>query len=263
MKVLVDIGGTKTLIGTSDGNELKNIKIIRTPKDKIELNELFNEIKKYSIYSKILNIAIPGRVNNEGFPILMPNVDMKGFNLYHLFSDSFERINIQNDVYCGALNLLYKENIRNGLLINWGSGIGGAIIIDGKIYLGKGNAGEVGHISFSNKDIESQIGGLYLKKNYGYSGEELQNMAESGNEMAIRILSKIGKKFGYFLRSLIYIFDPDSIYLIGGVLNSWVFMEENVKKVLKTYERNANINVILDNYYMLKGCYYLDEYLKK
>lgn len=263
MKVLVDIGGTKTLIGISDGKELQNLTVIKTPKNIIEFNKLFNKINGYSVYSKILNMAIPGRLDNEGRPILMPNVNIKGFNLIQVFSNNFEKISIQNDVLCGALNLIYNQNVRNSLLINWGSGIGGAIIIDGKIYVGKGNAGEVGHISFGMRDIESHIGGLYLKRNYGYSGEELQVMAEMGNKEAILILKKIGERFGYFLRSMVYIFDPDSIYLIGGVLNSWSFMKESVEKILKTYDRDVNVNVIYDRYYMLRGCYYLDDYLKK
>jgi len=262
MKIVVDIGGTKTFIATSDGKEISNLTMLKTPKIMSEFYEMFNKINEYSKYSKILNIAIPGRVDSSGRTILIPNVNLKNFNLVRPFKKNFESINIQNDVFCGSLNIIFDNNVKNSLLINWGSGIGGAIIIDGKIYTGNGNAGEIGHISFGDRDIESYIGGMYIKKNYGYHGEELQIMAERGEKIALEIFKKIGKKFGYFLRSMVYIFDPDSIYLFGSFLNSWPFMEDHVEKILETYSRDVKINIINDKHYIIKGCYYLDEYLK-
>ncbi|MGC9176551.1 MAG: ROK family protein [Thermoplasmata archaeon] len=263
MKAVVDIGGTKLFSAISNGYDVLEITSYRTPKRSSEFMEIFEKINDLSKFSETLNIAIPGRVDPNGLITFLPNVNLKNFNIIVPFKGHFKNIHVNNDVFCGALNLIFKENERNSILVNWGSGIGGAIIIDGKIYTGNGNAGEIGHISFGKKDFENYLGGLFIKKNYGYTGFELHRMAENGDKDALEKFNKIGTKFGYFLRSLIYMIDPDSIYLFGSFINSWKFMEESVNRVLETYKRNVKINIIKDKYYVLKGCYFLDDYLKK
>ncbi|MGC8663039.1 MAG: ROK family protein [Thermoplasmata archaeon] len=262
MKAVIDIGGTKTFIGTTDGYDIFEFISFKTPKRLSEFLEIFEKVNTLSKFSDTLNIAIPGRADSDGWITFLPNVNLKNFNIIDPFRKYFNSINVQNDVFCGALNLIYKEKARNSLLINWGSGIGGAIIINGAIYTGNGNAGEIGHISFGKKDIEKYIGGLFLKDNYGYTGYEFHTMAENGDKKALENFKKIGAKFGYFLRSMIYILDPDSIYLFGSFLNSWPFMEESVKRILETYDRKVRISIIKDKYYVLKGCYFLDDFLK-
>ncbi|MEL9998969.1 MAG: ROK family protein [Thermoplasmata archaeon] len=255
-KVIVDIGGTKTFISLMEEGKIRKLEKFETPRERRDLLNILSRVFKYSNEIKTINVAIAGRYQNNKV-ILSPNIPLLNFNLKDFFR-TFENVNIENDTLCGVCNLL-NEGVNNALLINWGTGIGGAIIIDGKIYRGMGKAGEIGHVRLIKGDWEDLLGGKSFVKKYGMDGVLLQKMAINGNKDAINALYELGKGFGEFLVSMIYILDPEIIVLYGGVINSWNFMKNGVKEKLREFRMKNKIRVIKDRYYTLRGCYYIDE----
>ena len=121
------------------------------------INELLQEYANaHSGSSHIVGIGIgsPGVVDWEsGIVKYPPNfADWSEINLEKEFSKKFSLpVKVENDANVAALaEAKYgsgKEK-KNFIFIVWGTGIGGGIIIDEKIYRGrKGGAGEIGHIS--------------------------------------------------------------------------------------------------------------------
>ncbi len=273
-KLCIDIGGTKTLIGLIDSDSnIKESCRIKTSKDiKKFARDLKIEVKKFKGRVACVNVSFAGRVDTQGKVILAPNLpkELIGKNLIAMLNTGFKSVHIENDAVCFCLNAMNTRKItsdRSGLAIVWGTGIGGAVILFGKILKIKGREkfGEIGHIQTFNtdSDIESLIGGKGFKPNFGNDGEHLYKLASSGDKESIRKFREIGRLFGRYLLSLIYIFDPESIYIGGGVLNAWKFIKAGVEDIKfkneTVFSRVSNIYVSKDSYAMLKGAYFIDE----
>lgn len=264
LKVCIDLGGTKTIISLVDDKfKFYKIRYEDTPRNRKEILNLFDSVKLLSKFTDTLNMSVPGRVTPDGKIIDLPNVNLaKGFNLKLFFKRYFKNVNIMNDASSAALKAIYDKKLDNGLLITWGTGIGGAIVINRRLFLGGGSAGEIGHMYSGQKEIESLIGGKAMKSRFGMDGKTLHCLALKNDRRALSIFNQIGNEFGYFLTSLIYAFDPSQIVIIGSFTNSWKFMKDSVYEVLnkRIMKRKITINVIKDRFYTLKGVYLIDNY---
>ena len=174
----VDIGGTKmagavvkdngTILSEgkidtphgADGEKvyralIKLIKDILAPSG-VEINELVG-----------IGVGIPGIIDPTGEKIIAtPNIDLAGYPLYqNLHRDLKLPVALGNDVNVGLLGekwLGRGKKFDNIIGLFPGTGIGGAIIINGRLYAGAfGGAGELGHM------IVQQNGPLCSCKNHG------------------------------------------------------------------------------------------------
>ena len=270
-KLCIDIGGTKIIFAILSGpGRIEKSTKISTPNSKKPFLRLLSEnIIRYLPESNgIINVSIAGRLNEAGKVVFCPNLPIKGFGLKKFMQKFSEKITIENDGNCFAIGQLYDgylEKAKSGLVIVWGTGIGGSVISKRRVYKGGGFAAEVGHVTYDYKkgtDVESVIGGKSIQRIYCTSGVELDSLAESGNKKAINIFSDIGRTFGYYLSSLIFVLDPDIIVIGGSFANSWKFMRKSVYNVIKekSLRGKANIRIARGKFYVVRGCYFLDEY---
>ena len=156
----IDIGGTKIASGIvslkREGFQISDYQKIRTPKDKDrvirKLIEIINYYKENNKFKKI-GISFPGQVDNQnGTVIFAPNI--KGWNNNNLKKIIEEKTGIDteidNDVKCFALGedkFGQAKKYKNVVYLAIGTGLGGAIEIDGKLYRGANNiAGEFGYM---------------------------------------------------------------------------------------------------------------------
>ena len=99
-----------------------------------------------------IGIGIPGSVNEEtGDVIFTPNLPLSGVNITNGLREKFGLpIFAGNDANCAALGEVVAggaKGARNAVLITLGTGLGGGIILDGRLHTGvNGAAGELGHI---------------------------------------------------------------------------------------------------------------------
>ena len=161
--VSVDMGGTKVLAAILNSEE----RIIAQVKEPINPNSskseyigtlanivknVINEagIKKKDIEAVCL--GVPGSVNpHSGVIGLAPNLGLQDFNIKEKLQEKVSiPVLIENDVNLGALgikNFGVGKKAINMLAVFIGTGIGGGLILDGKIYRGsKFVAGEIGHV---------------------------------------------------------------------------------------------------------------------
>ncbi|MFY8161866.1 MAG: ROK family protein [Candidatus Kapaibacteriota bacterium] len=144
-------------------------------------------LSEYDIFS--IGIAFPGVVNRFNIVKSSPNMNFfEEINILEFISDKLnfdsKQIKIDNDANIAAIcerffiekelidntNLndsnLNKNELDNFLFVTLGTGIGGAIFIDGKIYNGaNGGAGEIGHTFFSMKeclDLDNLTNGIFF-----------------------------------------------------------------------------------------------------
>ena len=269
-KLCIDIGGTKTIFALIDKKGIVKSKRIDTAITKQAfLEDMKRNIEEYLPLSNgIINISIAGRVNHKGKVIFCPNLPIKGVNFLDFLRKFSNNVNIENDGNCFGLYQLYKGYLRganSGLIVVWGTGIGNSIIYKNRIYEGGGFATESGHIIVdykTGKSAEDMIGGKSIIKRYKMNGLEMHNLAEKGNKKAIASFNSIGKMFGYYLSSMCFVIDPETIVIGGSFVNSWKFMEKSVYEILRSnpLRKNVKVKIVKGKFYVIRGCYFIDEH---
>ncbi|MFC1899165.1 ROK family protein [Chloroflexota bacterium] len=137
------------------------------------------------------------------------------------------------------------RGIKNLILLTLGTGIGGGIIINDKLYYGaNGIAGEIGHMTIdfngpkcncgNNGCLEMFVSGeaiareavkrisrgeksALLGKTSGITGEAVSAAAESGDALALAIVSEAGEALGVGILNLVNIFNPEMVIISGGM----------------------------------------------
>jgi len=131
-----------------------------------------------------------------------------------------------------------KEKDIVGVTI--GTGVGGGIIINGKLYTGQNcNAGEFCNIIYKDSNMETYSAGSFYEKK-GVSGKEVHEGAEKGDAKMLEILSEQGYHIGKMLAAVVNSVDPELIILYGSVVNDYKFWKDSMMKSLaeSTYKRS-------------------------
>jgi len=222
----VDLGGTYLRVALLKDNKILKYIKKKTPKEKSSLiKELFNSIselieKKSDI--KGIGVSCPGPLE-KGIIKNPPNIPLRNYNLKKVLEKKFKiEVRVENDANCVALvESKFGCKKKNFFILTLGTGIGGGIIIDGKLYKGQGCAGELGHIILDNKKyFESLAGGKKLrkltKKSFGKS-LLIKDLVKMRDYKARKILNETSNYLGQGIASLINIFDPEVVVLSGGI----------------------------------------------
>lgn len=146
-----DVGGTKVYYTIVDekGNIVSEIEKQSTPKTKEEFEKFFKEtFSKYENEIDVIAIATAGAVNNENTKVISSTANLpKGYNQIDFHSLSDKKVFVENDANAAA----WAEHIIGAskgyaysVMLTLGTGVGGGIILDNKLYKGKsGGAGEM------------------------------------------------------------------------------------------------------------------------
>jgi fructokinase len=243
-KLGIDLGGTKTEAILLDEN-LKTIqrKRVQTPQNDyhkilntiISLStDLLQNIEDYSI-----GICTPGTISKKTGLIKNSNTQcLIGKPLKEDLENKLnKKISMENDANCFAIaestmGAAKEFDVVFGVIM--GTGVGGGIVIDGKIHHGRTNiAGEWGHNTLHQNGndcycgkqgcVETYISGPSLEKRWKELTGKLQNIPEIiqnlENLNAKQWKDEFLENFGFGLSNVIDILDPDAIVLGGGLSN--------------------------------------------
>lgn len=245
--LILDIGGTKTLIRIIDNNDSVCFeKFIHTDKLNSENPDIFAEnihsISKKIVDSEDLNvisISTPGAVNNKGEIIKAPNLGWVNLKLKKVFEDQFNcKTILINDCNAGALAEIFENpELKNLMYITVSSGIGGGLILNNKLFLGENfSSAEIGHLVIAPEGKECICGnkgcvqvycsgkGLYkeFKKYYPdklNEKEVLSDLLSINNELFENDLEDSFKKLAQLIAIFSGLLDMKSFLLGGGVMN--------------------------------------------
>lgn len=118
---------------------------------------------------------------------------------------------------------------RNAVLLTLGTGVGGALLVDGAVYRGRdGYAGELGHLTIDpdgppcgcgNRGcLEAFASGTALRRRTGREGEAVFAAAEAGDADARAAVAEVGTALGIALAGLANVFNPSAVILGGGMV---------------------------------------------
>ncbi|NJM69810.1 MAG: ROK family protein [Scytonema sp. RU_4_4] len=150
---------------------------------------------------------------------------------------------IANDANCAGLGeawLGVGRRFQNFILLTLGTGVGGAIILDGKLFVGHlGAAGELGLITFNpdgpmcnsgnQGSLEQYLSVTAIRRRTGKEPTELSALAKAGDVEVLTFWQEYGERLGIGLTSLIYVLTPEAVVIGGGVSASAEFFIPSVK----------------------------------
>lgn len=262
-KVLaVDIGGSKILTAVFSGDgEIESRKTTPTKAGEgVEavINRLVEAIGNHLEENNLeatdlssIGIACAGGVNPEMGVVVTPSPNLPGWYdvpLGEIVENKFGvRTCILNDASAAALGEQRYgagKGIENLVLITLGTGIGGGIIIDGKLYQGAvGSAGEIGHMTVDESGpacdcgntgcLEVLASGKAIARDAvkrlesgekssltdieSITAEDVVAAAKSGDALAREVLARASHYLGVGLVNVVNIFNPEMIIISGGL----------------------------------------------
>ncbi len=252
----VDIGATKI-----EWVCLSSSKVESSGKEstdsKMQNSQLVNFISDLAEQNRAdcIGISVAGFVDNNRI-VKLPNIpNIKNLDL------SFKiKTFVQNDLKCAALAVWArrKKNSNDSfILVSCGSGIGGAIIYNGKLLCGENNtAGEFGHMKFTFETPRSELmlvdweylsAGKGIEKQFHsflrgqpnlnskkYSNFDAKQIFESDSSLSKRICSKSAFYFGVGLANIANALNPKEIILTGSV--SQAYLSKYRKKFMDAFD---------------------------
>ncbi|MBQ6138055.1 MAG: ROK family protein [Methanobrevibacter sp.] len=264
----IDIGGTAIKYTLIDKNA-ENYKIdeIETKKEKEE--ELYDSLDKIILphLNEIDGIALsfPGLINvKDGIAHTGGSFKwVHDLPLKSILEERYsKRIWIENDGKCSALAEFWKgnlSNVKNGIVMVLGTGIGGGIILNGQLYRGaNGSAGEFSSILTNFKDQNeanrfSKVGDCkslikpYAKsKGINYNdidGREFFEEYHKSDEIAIKSLKDYAKIISAGIINTQCVLDVEKFCIGGGISAQDVLIDE-IKEAVHEFFINKTSNPI-------------------
>lgn len=247
----IDLGGTAIKLGrfASDGTCLQSLTVATpqpaTPEAVVAV--MVNAIAQIDAQQTIaIGVGTPGPADAAG-RIAQVAINLQGWHDVPL-ADWLEAKTglptiLANDANCAGLGEAWLgagRRFQNLILLTLGTGVGGAIILDGKLFVGhQGAAGELGlitlnpHGSMCNSgnqgSLEQYVSVTAIRRRTGKEPAELGALAQAGDPDALTFWQEYGKDLGIGLTSLIYVLTPEAVVLGGGVSASAEFFVPSVK----------------------------------
>jgi len=208
------------------------------------------EIDKHRGREKVRSIAIgaPGPIDlKRGVLVNPPNLPWKNVPLAAMLSRATgAKVHLANDADMAGLGEFHHgagRGTRNMMYITWSTGVGGGLIIDGKLHRGgHGTAGEVGHMIIDPNGpldncgqrgcLEAFVGGANLARETGLTAAELFAAAARGDKHARMVVERAARYMGMALISLTNVIDPEMFVIGGGVSRSWALVEPTIVETL-------------------------------
>ncbi|WP_182200186.1 ROK family protein [Paraliobacillus salinarum] len=237
--IAFDIGGTYIKYGLiDDDSTILEHQKVKTP---TELEDLLTIIQLYAELhndAKGVAISIPGAVSDDGIVYGASAISyIHGPNMKELIQQGTNLpVYMENDANCAGYAEVWAgaaKGKQDVIVMAIGTGIGGAIIKDGKLHKGANlHGGEFGFMLLNvNKEIAgdgwtrmdstvSMIRKVAKKKNLpvdALSGEEIFSLAEAGDEICIEAIDDFFHLLALGIFNLQYVYDPEVILLSGGI----------------------------------------------
>ncbi len=202
-----------------------------------------------SIGLGVPGIIVPGTGIVRNPPNLpgWTNVDLSAYLREHSQNAATLPVYVENDANCGALAELWAgagKGRRNFVYVTLGTGIGGGLVLDGRLYTGDhGEAGEIGHMMqhalcedrnkrtaadrFGSPKLEDVVGIQGIIDRYGeeVTVREIDERAALGDARARKVLDDTGEILGWALCDVLAVLGVRTIIVGGGVSRSTIVLD--------------------------------------
>ncbi len=260
----IDLGGTNLKIALLDLKcRIRHKEVLNTQRftrkevlisaivDSVDKILKDNNLSRKSLLG--VGLGLPGPIDYEkGIVHFFPNIP--GWKEVKLKSILEKRLRlpvfVDNDakVMCLAEHKLgAAKGSTNAICITLGTGVGGGVIINGKLYRGLSNAaGEIGHMPINEKGHQCNCGGRACLESYignnrilkeakrlfrrDITLEKLSYLARKQNRQAQTIWLRVARRLAVALVGVVNLLNPDCIVIGGGVAGAGTPLFDNIQK---------------------------------
>lgn len=262
----VDLGGTNLRVAAIDATG-KVINRISLPAaydagPRSVVNDIVSAVRHVQSQCGVegmqgVGIGVPGYIDMRA-GVIIGAANLPGFEGFPI-RDEIQRslsttshVIVENDANAAAVGEMWMgagQNVRDIILMTLGTGIGGGIIIDGKVLHGaRGMAGEFGHMTVFPEGNPCGCGNYgCLEKHASASAiaamgsmmhftpeistaAEVFDLAVAGNQRALMVFEAMGRALGIALANLMNVFNFPLYLLSGGPLPAWEFFAPTMFK---------------------------------
>jgi glucokinase len=278
LSIGVDVGGTKIAAGVVDetGAILARTRVPTPADPQWAVGAIADAITELRADHAIESVGVgaPGYIDRDRSTVLMaPNIDWENEPLKARIEDLVQLPTvIENDANAaawGEFRFGAAATHDDMIMITVGTGIGGGIVIEGRMHRGRfGVAGEVGHLNMVPDGLPCGCGGRgcweqyasgralrrygreragadpvlgkrLLELNEGVAdtitGSQITQAAEEGDPLALEVYDELADWLGRGLADLASLFDPGVFVLGGGVADSGSLLLDPVAKAFERY----------------------------
>ena len=186
-----------------------------------------------------IGIGVAGRISVPEAKVLTAGyLDLRDVSLGEIINNRFNLpVVVDSDAYMAMFaesKIGSAKDKNNIVMFTIGTGVGGAVLLDGKLFYGKGAAGQLGHLTIDPAGNLCNCGrrgcvetfssgtalGTYLmneKFPAGTRAEDLLRLSEAGDERANRVLDKWIHPLRMAIDSACAAYDPEVVLLGGGL----------------------------------------------
>lgn len=205
------------------------------------------------------SVVVPGLVNSSNQVVIqVPAIPcLDNFGLKDVLAKELGwPVVLENDANAAALGEMWMgaaRGCRTIICITLGTGVGGGIILDGKLWRGAdGSAGEIGHTPVEPQGgIKCKCGSSGCLEMFAsataivrlarealprhpqsilsedsFSAKEVYGAGIKGDTLALEVLERMGKSLGIGIANLLNLLNPEVIVIGGRVANAWQLFAE-------------------------------------
>lgn len=270
----IDIGGTAVKIGSvTDTGQVVETESYRVDFDGYETPILQTVVKSCSMFFnkyhraaqiyQAIGVSATGAINTrtgvvDGSAGHIRNWEKSCIKdvLKSKFGIPVQVLNDANAAALGEAWIGAAKGKKDVVVVTIGTGVGGGILVDGKILLGvNGFAGELGHISIQNNGEVCTCGNQGCLEHYGsttalihrirasvqegkieglsekeINGESIFVLAEAGDSQVLKILDQWIDSIACGIVGLVHVFNPEQVLIGGGVSRQQKLLVEPLRK---------------------------------
>jgi len=216
-----------------------------------------------------VGVGVPGPVTSDGVVNRCVNLGWGTVDV----SDILGRltgleVRVGNDANVAALGEMWQGGAKGSkdvIVVTLGTGVGGGVIVDGKIVAGfNGAGGEIGHITVNPDEIEACNCGQYgcleqyasatgvvrvakrklaksnddttLRKYEPLTAKDVFDEAKAGDEVALELVDEVCEILGTALSNMACVVNPEIVVIGGGVSKAGAILIDCIRK---HYQENA------------------------
>lgn len=287
----VDIGGTTCKIGLFDmagivlekweiktNTENAGASILDDVADAVLEKIKERKIKKEDVQG--IGLGVPGPVGNDGTVYKCVNL---GWDVLNVETELYQKTGLPvkagNDANVAALGEMWQgggKGHEDVVMVTLGTGVGGGIIIGGKMVAGHhGAGGEIGHLKMRSDEsnfcgcgkkgcleqyasatgivrmaeqkLETEVRDTKLTSYVPLTAKDIFDVAKEGDEVSVELVDALCEMLGTALANIACVVDPEVFVIGGGVSRAGEILIEGIKKHFteKTFHACENTQITL------------------
>lgn len=217
----------------------------------LKIESIIEELLKFNRIEGIC-ISTAGIVDDITGSIVHAGNTMPGYigiKLKESIENKFGiRCEVENDVNCAAIaeySSGVAKNKRIVVCLTVGTGIGGAIIIDGKLFKGSNNSAcEIGYMNMFNSTFEELASTNVISKKVAeykkddiknWNGIKIFNNAKMGDKICIDAIDEMVDFLCAGISNICYVLNPDIVVLGGGIMAQKDYLNDKINTCMDKY----------------------------